>query len=82
MVTWGDAASGGDSLEVWDQLSDGVVDLSHTSSAFAARKADGSVVPGSKLCVCVCQTLAPDPPRFFVTFRNSIEHIGAQDVGQ
>ena len=54
MVTWGDAASGGDSLEVWDQLSDGVVDLSHTSSAFAARKADGSVVPGSKLCVCVC----------------------------
>ena len=53
MVTWGDAASGGDSLEVWDQLSDGVVDLSHTSSAFAARKADGSVVPGSKLCVCV-----------------------------
>ena len=34
------------------------------------------------VCVCVCQTLAPDPPRFFVTFRNSIEHIGAQDVGQ
>ena len=48
VVTWGDPASGGDSLDVWDQLAGGVVDLSHTSSAFAARKEDGSVVPGSQ----------------------------------
>ena len=48
VVTWGDASSGGDSLEVWEQLADGVVDLSHTSSAFAARKEDGSVVPGPR----------------------------------
>lgn len=44
VVTWGDESSGGDSLEVWDQLSSGVVDLCHTSGAFAARKIDGSVV--------------------------------------
>ena len=44
VVTWGDENSGGDSLQVWDQLSAGVVDLCHTSGAFAARKSDGSVV--------------------------------------
>ena len=44
-MTWGDENSGGDSLDVWDQLSSGVVDLCHTSGAFAARKGDGSVVP-------------------------------------
>ena len=45
VVTWGDENSGGDSLDVWDQLSSGVVDLCHTSGACAARKGDGSVVP-------------------------------------
>ena len=44
VVTWGDPNSGGDSLDVWDQLSTGVLDLCHTSAAFAARKSDGSVV--------------------------------------
>ena len=37
-------------------------------------------------CVCVCQTLAPDPPRFFVTFRTLLNILelrtwGNEDLG-
>ena len=43
MVTWGDPRSGGDSSEVQDQLHD-VQQIQATSKAFAAIRADGSVV--------------------------------------
>eukprot|EP00435_Cladocopium_sp_Y103_P035696 s2096_g9.t1 len=43
VVTWGEAASGGDSSEVQDQLK-GVQQIQGTESAFAAILADGSVV--------------------------------------
>ena len=49
VITWGDENSGGDSLDVWDEVSAGVVDLCHTSGAFAARKANGSVVSCAQL---------------------------------
>ena len=43
MVTWGSAECGGDSSSVQHQLKD-VQDIAATSSAFAARLKDGSVV--------------------------------------
>lgn len=36
-------------MDVWDEVSAGVVDLCHTSGAFAARKANGSVVSCAQL---------------------------------
>ena len=43
VVTWGDAATGGDSSAVQDQLR-GVQQIQATEFAFAALLADGSVV--------------------------------------
>ncbi|MCC6002485.1 MAG: VCBS domain-containing protein [Pararhodobacter sp.] len=44
VVTWGDAAAGGDSGDVADDLAAGVVAVYSTDDAFAALKDDGSVV--------------------------------------
>ena len=44
VVTWGDAAYGGDSRGVAEQLSTGVQTVVGNSRAFAAVKVDGSVV--------------------------------------
>ena len=44
VITWGDILHGGDSGDVADEISCGVVDIVATKSAFAALKADGSVV--------------------------------------
>jgi hypothetical protein len=42
--TWGSTNFGGDSSAVSSQLSSGVVSISTTAAAFAAVKADGTVV--------------------------------------
>ena len=44
MVTWGGKDYGGDSSAVQHQLKSGVVEISAASAAFAALRADGSVV--------------------------------------
>ena len=44
VITWGDSGFGGDSSEVADELTCGVVKIFATSKAFAALKSDGSVV--------------------------------------
>ena len=44
IITWGPEAYGGDSSEITDEISCGVVDIVANQSAFAALKADGSVV--------------------------------------
>merc|ERR1711988_901532 len=44
VVTWGNAAYGGDSTSVADKLAGEVVQICGNSHAFAAIKADGSVV--------------------------------------
>mmetsp|Transcript_83461 Transcript_83461/g.194041 ORF Transcript_83461/g.194041 Transcript_83461/m.194041 type:complete len:103 (-) Transcript_83461:21-329(-) len=44
VVTWGDAANGGDSKPVAEQLKGGVVSVCSSGGAFAALKVEGSVV--------------------------------------
>ena len=44
VITWGDDNYGGDSGEIADEISCGVVDIVANKSAFVALKADGSVV--------------------------------------
>ena len=44
VIAWGDADYGGDSGEIADEISCGVVDVVANKSAFVALKADGSVV--------------------------------------
>ena len=44
VITWGSPSFGGNSTEIVDELSCGVVKVFSTQSAFAALKADGSVV--------------------------------------
>ena len=44
MVAWGDSSKGGDCSKVQDQITVDVQSIYSTTSAFAALKADGSVV--------------------------------------
>jgi hypothetical protein len=44
LVAWGNAFNGGDTTEVADRLTSGVVTVFATQNAFAALKDDGSVV--------------------------------------
>jgi len=44
VVSWGNAAKGGDNSAVSGQLNSGVIEVFSTDSAFAALKSDGSVV--------------------------------------
>jgi exosortase/archaeosortase len=48
IVVWGNRWYGGDTFTVSAQLTSGVVCVALTVSAFAALKADGSVVPRAR----------------------------------